>query len=220
MQQSKLIILAFLVTLGTSCARMVEKAVNKTKYSALETVGIEKRDIFKTNVGNVKEEQEETGEAFKDALTRLKELYKVDGGELEKHHSRLLSAYDNAKEEAAEVSESITKLDTVAQDLFAEWEGELKEIETLDLRSRSQKQLSETRTKYQSLHAQLKRSEKKMAPVLTRFKDQVLFLKHNLNARAVGGLKNESTRIQTDIDRLIKEMNQSSKEADELIKSL
>ena len=34
------------------------KAVDKAKYRAWETVGIEKRDLFKREVGNVKEEQE------------------------------------------------------------------------------------------------------------------------------------------------------------------
>lgn len=220
MQNSKILTFIFAVILTSSCARMVEKAVNKTKYSALETVGIEKRDLFKRNVANVKDEQEGAGEAFKDALTQLKELYKFDGGELEKNHGRLNSAYEEAKDEADELRKSIVKLDTVANDLFEEWNDEIKEIETKDLRSKSKNQLSITKTKYQSLHQQLLRSEKKMDPVLARFKDQVLFLKHNLNAQAVGGLKNESMRIQNDIDKLMKEMSQSSKEADELIKTL
>ncbi len=203
-----------------SCARMAEKAVNKVKYSALEKVGVEKRDLFKRNVSNVKEEQGESEEAFKDALTRLKELYKVDGGELEKQHNKLSSSYEDAKEEAAEVSESIQKLDTVANDLFDEWDDEIGEIETRDLKTRSKNQLRDTKSKYEKLHAQLLQSEKKMEPVLKRFKDQVLFLKHNLNAKAVAGLKGESSRIQADIEKLMKEMSASTAEADALIKTL
>jgi predicted nucleic acid-binding Zn-ribbon protein len=199
---------------------MVEKQVNKVKYSAWEKVGVEKRDLFKRNVNNVKEEQEDSKEAFKDALTRLKEIYKVDGGKLEKEQARLSTSYDEARAEAADVSESIKKLDTVANDLFDEWEEEIGEIETKDLKKRSKEQLKTTKTRYEKLHAQLKQSEEKMQPVLSRFKDQVLFLKHNLNAQAIAGLKTESNRIQSDIEKLMKEMQESSKDADALIKTL
>ncbi|HXH31374.1 MAG TPA: DUF2959 family protein [Bacteriovoracaceae bacterium] len=208
-----------LLTLG-SCARRIKKAVSDAKYSAYEMVGYEKRDVFKKEASNVKEDQEDTGEAFKDALTKLKEIYSFDGGDLEKQHSKLDSSYQEAKEKAASVSGSILKLDQVAQDLFTEWGAEIEEISTADLKSKSQKQLQQTKSKYKTLHGQLKTSEKKIAPVLTKLKDQVLFLKHNLNARAITGLKGESAKIQTDIQTLIGDMNESSRQADEFIKSL
>ena len=53
-----------------------------------------------------------------------------------------------------------------------------------------------------------------MAPVLSRLKDQVLFLKHNLNARAIAGLKTEADKIQSDIESLVKDMNTSIAHAD------
>ncbi|HXH75613.1 MAG TPA: DUF2959 family protein [Bacteriovoracaceae bacterium] len=204
----------------SSCARMVNKAANKAKYSAWEMVGVEKRDLFKTEIGNVKEEQEESGEAFKDALTRLKEISDFDGGDLEKQHTKLNSSYENAQEEAAEVSASIAKVDQVANDLFVEWEGELKELTTQEYKDKSKKQLNDTKARYKVLHAQLKNSEKKIAPVLAKLKDQVLFLKHNLNAKAIAGLKGETARIQTDIKSLMDEMNQSIKQADDFIKTI
>lgn len=212
--------LLFMLMSFLSCARTVEKAVNNVKYSAWESIGVEKRDLFKRNVANVKEEQEETGEAFKDALTRLQELYRVEGGKLEKEYKKLQSSYQNAREESGEISQSIEKLDTVANDLFDEWRSEIAEIKTKDLRKKSKEQLSQTKNKYEALHKQLRQSEKKMEPILERLNDQVLFLKHNLNAQAIGGLKTESSRIQSDIEKLMKEMKEASQEADELIESL
>lgn len=58
-----------------------------------------------------------------------------------------------------------------------------------------------------------------MEPVLKRQKDQVLYLKHNLNAQAIGSLKQEVGSIEADVQRLITEMERSIKEADLFLKS-
>ncbi len=207
-------------SLTTSCANPVKKAVNKAKYSAYETIGLEKRDLFKREIKNVKEDQEDTGEAFKDALTRLKEVYAFDGGDLENHYENLKDSLDDAKEQANELKARIGKVDQVANDLFVEWYEEISEIKSSDLRSKSSGQLSKTKKKYGELESQLRKSEKKIDPVLSKLNDQVLFLKHNLNAKAIGGLKTEQGKIQADIESLIKEVNESTRKADAVIETL
>jgi hypothetical protein len=213
-----LLILSLFVIGG--CANPVEKAVNKVKYSAWETVGVEKRDLFRKEVGHVKDKQEDTQEAFKDALTQLKEIYGFHGGDLEHEQKKLASAYDDAAEEAQEVHERIENVDRIANDLFDEWEGEMDEIKTKDLRRKSGEQLSETKKRYSDLRKKLVKSEKRIGPVLDRLHDQVLFLKHNLNARAIAGLKVEGAKIETEISKLMKDMEASNKEADAFIKTL
>lgn len=210
---------ALLVTvliISSSCANPIKKL----KYSAWEKVGFEKRDLFKREVSNVKEEQQDSGEAFKDALERLKEVYSFDGGNLEHQYNKLNVAYKGAKNEAGDANDSIEKLDTVANDLFDEWEDEIDEMKSKEYRKQSEKKLTATREKYEDLHKRLIKTEKKMEPVLSKLKDQVIFLKHNLNAEAIGGLKNEGNKIQADIEKLISEMQATSKEADEFIKTL
>ena len=59
-----------------------------------------------------------------------------------------------------------------------------------------------------------------MAPVLGAFRDQVLFLKHNLNAQAVASLEGEVVSLETDIAELIAEMEVSIAEADSFIESM
>jgi hypothetical protein len=203
-----------------SCAQKIKKAVGEVKYSAYEMVGIEKRDLFKGEVEDVKEEQEETSEAFKDALTHLQEIYQVDGGKLEKQYNSLKNSFDEAAEKAKNVGQRILKLNTVAEDLFAEWQKEIQEISSPELRSKSSSKLDETRKNYHKFYDQLKTSERRMLPVLARMKDQVLFLKHNLNAQTISGLKAESVTIQNDMAKLIVEMEKSIAEADNFMKSL
>ena len=153
MQCVKLVILCLMPTIMfSSCANKARQAIDSVQYSAWETFGVEKRDLFKRKISNVKDDQEDTGKAFKDALTKLKEVYAFDGGNLEREYNKLNSSYEEAQEESAEVSESITELNEVAEDLFVEWEGELQDIKTADLKRKSAKQLSETRSKYKTLH--------------------------------------------------------------------
>lgn len=215
-----LILIMFIFSLTFSCAKRINKAVNDAKYSAYEAVGFEKRDIFKREVAHVKKDQEQTGEAFKDALTQLKEIYNFDGGDLEKQHSKLKDSLDEAKEKSAELHSRIGKVDQVAHDLFEEWQSEIKEIKTSDLKNKSSKQLRETKARFGELDKQLKKSESKIAPVIAKLNDQVLFLKHNLNAKAIGGLKEEQGKIQSDISALIDEVNESTRQADAFIKTL
>ncbi len=193
---------------------------SQIKYSAWETLGVEKRDLFKREVKSVKENQKDSVESFQDALTRLKEVYDFDGGDLEKSYKKLNSAYERSKEDAATVTEDIKELNKVAVDLFKEWENEISEISSKDLKRKSKKQLNETRTKYEDLHKKLISSEKKMEPILSKLRDQVLSLKHNLNSKAIAGLKTEGSRIENDIEKLMQEMTASTKEAEELIKEL
>jgi uncharacterized membrane protein YqgA involved in biofilm formation len=66
----------------------------------------------------------------------------------------------------------------------------------------------------------MKRAEGSMEPVLAQFRDQVLYLKHNLNAQAIGALKGETLDIEKEIQQLINDMNASIQQADSFIQGL
>jgi hypothetical protein len=191
-----------------------------TYYATMEKFGVHKRDILKENVEEARDEQKKAAEQFKDALTRLKELYNVDGGDLEKTYDKLKADFDRSEARAKMVRERIGKVETVSADLFKEWEKEIQEMQSSRLASQSREKLRATREKYESLHTAMKRAETSMDPVLLQFRDQVLYLKHNLNAQAIGALKGETLDIEKEIQQLIKDMNASIQEADSFIQGL
>lgn len=191
-----------------------------TYYATMEKFGVHKRDMLKENVEEARDEQKKATEQFKDALTRLRELYAVDGGELEKTYDRLKADFDRSEKRATAVRERVTKVETVAEDLFREWEKEIGEMESSKLASDSRSKLRSTREKYESLHTAMKRAEGSMEPVLKQFRDQVLYLKHNLNAQAIGALKGETLDIEKEIQQLIQDMNASIQQADSFIQGL
>ena len=189
-------------------------------YSVMETFGKHKRDLLRDALEDASHENTEATEQFKDALTQLKELTAFDGGDLEKKYNAFKHEYDGCLDRSQAVQARIQKVDRVAEDLFAEWERELKEIQNPQLRSRSEVKLKETRGRYQQVHAALVRSEATLEPVLSQMKDYVLYLKHNLNARAVGSIKDEALEIENEIGKLIAEMTRSIQETEGFLKVL
>jgi len=191
-----------------------------TYYSVWETLGKHKRDLLRDNVEKVRDDQKAAAEQFKDALTRLKELTGFQGGDLEKVYNRLNDDYKRSDSKATAVHNRIRDVERVAGDLFKEWEQESGTIQNPNLRASSRSKLAETKGKYESLHQAMLRAERSMQPVLTQFRDQVIYLKHNLNAQAIGALKGEVTNIESDVSALLKEMNRAIAEADAFIKTL
>jgi DNA repair exonuclease SbcCD ATPase subunit len=189
-------------------------------FSALERIGIEKREVLVDRVEEARDSQNEAKEQFRDALDEFSALVGFDGGDLEAIYERLDRAYERSESRADEVRDRIDAVHDVATALFDEWEGELDQYEDRSLRRESERQLRRTRDRYESLLAAMERAERKMAPVLEAFEDQVLFLKHNLNARAIASLEGTVTEIETDVDQLIRDMEASIAEADAFIEEM
>ena len=188
-------------------------------YSAMEKIGKEKRHILIDNVEDVQKSQTKAQEEFKDALTKIKELYAFDGGELETFYDKLKDSYEDCDSRAKQIEKRINDVEEVAGDLFKEWEGEISQINDAKLKSSSRQSLRDSKIKYQKLEKIMNKSTKGMYPVLAKLKDYVLYLKHNLNAKAVGSLSGEVVSIEKDVAKLIKDMNVSIKEAEDFIKN-
>ncbi len=208
------------IVFGWSLSLLLLVGCSSAYYSAYEKFGVYKRDLLKKRVVEARDDQKEAGEQFKDALTRLKELYGFDGGNLEKIYDSLKSDFDRSSTKAEDVRKRVKDVESVGNDLFAEWEKELKDISSASLRDKSRSQLRDTRRRYDELLTALKRAESSMEPVLAQFRDQVLFLKHNLNAQALSSLQKEALNIQDDITKLLAEMDRSIQQADSFINAL
>lgn len=189
-------------------------------YDTLEKIGYHKRDLMVNNVEKARDAQQEAKEQFTSALERFTTVLQVDGGNLQDKYDTLNSEYEQSLAKANAVRDRIASVEEVSQALFEEWEDELDEYSDAALRRSSQKQLTRTQTRYAQLMKAMKRAEKTMDPVLARFKDQVLFLKHNLNAQAVASLREELASVEGNIAALIKEMNASIREADSFIATM
>jgi ElaB/YqjD/DUF883 family membrane-anchored ribosome-binding protein len=193
---------------------------SKTYYSAMESMGYDKREILSDRVENARESQKDAKEQFASALEQFKSVVDFDGGKLQDVYEKLNDEYEECVSEAGQVKSRIDSVEDVAGALFDEWNDEIKLYSSAKLRRSSQQKLAATKKRYNGLIRAMRNAEKKMYPVLEAFEDQVLYLKHNLNAKAVAALEGELTSIRTDVDALIKEMDKSIAEADDFIKTL
>jgi hypothetical protein len=143
-----------------------------------------------------------------------------EGGKLEAGYNKFKAEYDDCESKAAGVRSRIKSMDKVAADLFREWESEIAQFTNPSLASDSRQKLADTRSRYSQVSSALHSSEASMEPVLRQFRDQVLYLKHNLNAAAIGSLRGTADAIQGDLQQLLSRMNASIAEADRFVKSL
>ncbi|GJL71493.1 MAG: DNA repair ATPase [Nitrosomonas sp.] len=189
-------------------------------YDGLEKIGIPKRDVMVYRVEKARDTQEETKEQFKSALEQFTAATNFQGGDLETVYNKLNDEYEASVDKAEEINERIADIEEVAEALFAEWEEEITQYSNTSLKRSSQQKLSGTKKHYRQLIASMKNAEAKIEPVLRVFKDQVMFLKHNLNARAITSLKGELRTIESDVSALIISMEESINEANAFIDTM
>ncbi len=195
-------------------------ACSTAYYSAMEKVGIHKRDILVDRVVDGKESQQEAQQQFKSALEEITALINFDGGELEEQYNVIHQQYEDSKKAAELVSARIAKIEDVADALFDEWQDEIEQISSDNLKRQSSIKLRETQRRYRTLIKSMLKAESKMAPVLTALKDNSLFLKHNLNAKAIGALQGEMISIKKDVSVLMRDMNVAIEQSQKFIELL
>ncbi|RZQ54313.1 DUF2959 domain-containing protein [Pseudoalteromonas phenolica] len=186
-------------------------------YSAMEKVGVHKREILVDRVEATKESQQSSQQEFQTALERLTTLVNFDGGELQTTYEQLNDDYETSLSAANDVSSNIDKVEDVAEALFDEWQDELTQYSNANLKRESEKKLKQTQRQFSKLLKSMRRSEAKMQPVLDSLKDNVLYLKHNLNAQAVAAIRGKFDALKVDIQNLINDMNRSIAESNAFI---
>ena len=189
-------------------------------YSAMEQVGYHKRDIMVDRVEDAKESQQDAQEEFTSALEALSAITNFDGGELENVYNNINDKYEDSEKAAQDVRDRIAAIEDVSGALFDEWQDELELYSSAKLRRSSEQKLRETKASYKTMLSAMKRAEKKMTPVLDTLRDNTLYLKHNLNASAIGSLQGEFSSLEKDIQFAIKQMNEAIAESDKFLQKL
>ena len=192
----------------------------KAYYGTMEKFGVHKRDIMVDRVEEARDSQEEAKEQFQSALEQFSTVLNYKGGKLEDKYKTLQAEYDESEVKADDVKDRIDAVEDVSEALFNEWEDELDQYTSKSLRRDSERKMVQTRRQYDQLIKAMRRAESKIDPVLRAFRDQVLYLKHNLNAQAIASLQSELVGVESDIADLILEMEKSIGEANSFIKTM
>lgn len=189
-------------------------------YASMEKIGREKRDILTSRILDAKKDQEKAKEQIKTTMEAFQELTGFDGGDLEKLYKKLNGEYEEAAGRADKVSKRIDSIQQVSADLFKEWKAEIDSVSDRDLKRQSRQMLADTQKRQAVLVRKMRDVETRMKPVIKAFHDKVIFLKHNLNARAIASLKKTSLEMDQEVDLLVRDIEASVREADTFIASL
>jgi hypothetical protein len=200
--------------------RIVSKLFRNFYYTARESIGEHKRDIVVYQVEQACASLQETRNEFEDALGKFRTLVNVNESTLEHKYNLLNRQYQFCLAKSDAVSARILAIEEVSHALFAEWENELNEYSDRNLRNNSKMQLKAAKVNYTRLIKTMRSAEGRIQPVLLAFKDQVLYLKHNLNARAISALQHEFIEIGIDISQLILAMELTILEASQFVSLL
>lgn len=189
-------------------------------YNAMEKVGIHKRDILVDRLEETRESQQEGQEQFKDALEQFRSVVNFDGGDLEQQYNKLNAVFEDSEAKAEEIRDRIDAVESVAEALFKEWSGELKQYTSANLRRASEQKLRATERKYKTVMSSMRRAESSLDPVLNVLRDNTLYLKHNLNAAAIGALKGELGQVDRNVRNLVSAMEDAIAESSAFIQQL
>ncbi len=195
-------------------------ACDTAYMAAMEKMGYAKRDILSSRVKSARDAQEDAKKEIQSALEQFGKVVGYQGGDLEATYKKLNNELQNSEDSADAVRKRIKDVESVADSLFAEWKTELGQYSSADLRRKSEEKLSQTKARYNEMLGAMKKAEQRIDPVLKPLRDQVLYLKHNLNARALAAIKGELVKVDAQVDQLVKDMNKSIAEADKFIQSM
>lgn len=185
-----------------------------------EMVGVQRKDLLKDRVIDARDDQKEAEKSFQVALDSLKSFYGNNSKDLEKKYRTLKFSYEDAVKKANEVQDSIKSTQPLAENLFNDWEQEIGKIDTVSLKTQSRQSLTESRANYAVMETQFKAVEEKMVPVLTKFNDQIHYLKYSLDAKSLNASRADNRLIQTEIENLIRDLHKSVATADNFVKKM
>ena len=200
-----------------ACSLVLMLGCQSAYYSAMEKVGVHKRDIMLDRVESAQTAQQDAQQQFTSALAQLSQLINYDGGDLAAQYELINDQYEASESSAKEVASRIAAIESVADALFDEWNDEIQQYSSNNLKQQSQQKLKKTQRNYESLIKSMHRAKDRMAPVLSALKDNSLYLKHNLNAQAIGALQGEYKTIKRDVEWLVAEMNKAIAQSQQFI---
>ena len=209
-----------IVAFAAAAALLALPGCDTIYYKTMKKFGVEKRDILVTRVRDAREAQQKGKEEFRSALERFKSVVETDGGTLDEKYNKLNKELERSEDRAKDIHDRVKKVKDVADDLFDEWEKELGKYQDRQLRAESERELKETRRRAQSVIKAIEAADKRVDPVLQPLRDRVLFLKHNLNASAIGALDRELVALRTNVDALVADLESSIAEAEAFINQM
>jgi len=185
--------------------------------SAYKASGQYKRDLLLDRIEKVRVSHEKAKTQFQQVLEQYSSIIEANSGQIRGEYNKLSKEYVKALAINDEISKKVKDVESVGKPLFKGWEKELDEYQNERMRRASEEQLDTTRSRYLKLVHSIKSSKNKVNDVLKSMNDQVLFLSHNLNKKALSVIKRDVEGVKVEVNELIGQIDEAIKESGEFI---
>lgn len=193
---------------------------NSLVYDLQETMGTPKRQVLLSRVQDARDSMKESKKVFTSAMQQFGSVFKESGSKLENKYKILKGEYDACNTKASELRSHIASVKSIGQVLFQEWQKELDQFTNEQMRKLSEVKMQQTREKYVTMIDSMDRVSARITPVMTSMNDQLLNIKHSLNALIVVSLEEELVQLRGQMDNLMAEIDASVNHCNAFIGSM
>jgi ElaB/YqjD/DUF883 family membrane-anchored ribosome-binding protein len=184
---------------------------------AYKASGQYKRDLLLNRIEKAKQCHERAKNQFEVVLANYADIIDANAGDIRTEYNKLNRECKRARKIAKEISQRVKDVEDIGKPMFRNWEDELAEYNNEAIRRSSEEQLDLTRRNYLKCVHSIKSCQGKVEGVLASLNDQMLFLSHNLNSKALSAFKKNTASLKSEVGALVKQMQAGIKEAETFI---
>jgi len=185
--------------------------------NAYKASGQYKRELLLNRIEKARQCHDQAREQFEVVLANYTSIIDGKGGDIRTKYNKLNRECKRAESIDEDMSKRIKEVEKVGKPLFRDWEDELNQYQDEQLRRTSEEQLDLTRSKYLKCIHSIKACQAKVKDVIALINDQILFLSHNLNSKALTTFKKDTSYLKDEISGLVKQMQNAVKETETFI---
>jgi len=147
-------------------------------------------------------------------------IFADDVKDVRKAYKGVESEMKKTEKQREQVRKKLDEMKVEADAYFAGWSESVQQIESADLRKRSEARMAETRGHFDGILDSVREARGAYEPFMTSMKDQWTYLGHDLNASGISSLKPDAEKLNRQGKELFEKIDAGMKKADEYIDSL
>jgi chromosome segregation ATPase len=147
-------------------------------------------------------------------------IFSDDVEDIRKAYKGVESEMKKSEKEREKVRKKLDEMKMEADAYFAGWSESLQQIESSNLRERSEARMAETRGKFEGVLDSVREARGSHEPFMASMKDQWTYLGHDLNANGISSLKPDAEKLNRQAKELFEKIDAGMEKANEYIASL
>ena len=147
-------------------------------------------------------------------------IFADDVEDVRKTYKGVESEMEKTEKKREQVGKKLEEMKLEAEAYFTGWSDSLQQIESPDLRKRSEARMTETRGQFDGILDSVRVAREAYEPFMTSLKDQWTYLGHDLNADGISSLKSDAEGLNQQGKALFGKIDEGMKKANEYIESL